>query len=149
MVTAVWSQMARIQADANVPGPEPLSDSAARERELHVEVRGERQFRLVWREGSTVVNTVDVERKPISIGQEGDYRFPALAERIAAEWISYGTHRAATDPKLDRAVLHSDNTIPFAELVAVMDAVHSAKRTFTHAAKSESVAAFSLSFAVN
>ena len=149
LVTAVWSQMARIEADANVPGSEPQSDSLARERELHVEVRGERQFRLVWREGSTVINAIDVERKPVGIGDQGDYRFPGLAERIAAEWISNGTHRAPTDPKLDRAVLHSDNTIPFAELVAVMDAVHSAKRTFTHASRTESASAFSLSFAFN
>lgn len=91
----------------------------------------------------------DVERKPVSIGGQSDYRFPALAERIAAEWISNGAQRAPTDPKLDRAVLHLDKTIPFAELVAVMDAVHSAKRTFTHASRTQSISAFSQSSAVN
>ena len=47
LVTAVWSQMARVSADARVPGPpsNPSIDSQP-ERELHVEMRGERTFQL-------------------------------------------------------------------------------------------------------
>lgn len=150
LVTAVWSQMARIHADARVPstndGPAP---SMATEKELHVEMRGDRRFQLVWKEGSTVINTIDVERKPVTIGSDGDYQYPALAERIAAEWKSNGTHRAPTDGNLDRAVLHTDNTTPFSDLVAVIDAIHEAKRVFQIGPKVESIAAFNLTFAVN
>jgi biopolymer transport protein ExbD len=150
LVTAVWSQMARINVDAKVPGirDEP-SSAATPEKELHVEMRGERKFQLVWKEGSTVINTIDVERKPVNIGSEGDYRYPALAERIAAEWKSNGVHRAPVDAKLDRAVLHTDNTTPFSDLVAVIDAVHEAKRAFQVGPKTETIAAFNLTFAVN
>jgi biopolymer transport protein ExbD len=65
LVTAVWSQMARINADARVPGPprdEP-PEKTEKPKSLHVEMRGERKFQLVWKEGSTVINTIDVERK--------------------------------------------------------------------------------------
>lgn len=151
LVTAVWSQMARIQADAKVPNSDaPVEPTTLTpERELHIEVRDQRRFQLVWREGSTVINTVDVERTPVSLGTDGDYGFPALGQRVMTEWLSAGSHRAPTDPKLDRAVLHADNTVPFADLAAVMDAVHSAKRSYTSGAKTEIVPAFNLSFAVN
>jgi biopolymer transport protein ExbD len=150
LVTAVWSQMARINADARVPSPnEGEPPIVGPEKELHVEMRGDRKFQLVWKEGSTVINTIDVERKPVPIGSEGDSQYPALAERIAAEWKSNGTHRAPTDSKLDRAVLHTDNATPFSELVAVIDAVHGAKRVFQVGPKSESISAFNLTFAVN
>ncbi len=150
LVTAVWSQMARINADARVPSPnDGPPPSLAPEKELHVEMRADRKFQLVWKEGSTVINTIDVERKPVNIGSEGDYQYPALAERIAAEWKSNGTHRAPTDSKLDRAVLHTDNATPFSDLVAVIDAVHEAKRVFQFGPKAESIAAFNLTFAVN
>lgn len=151
LVTAVWSQMARINADARVPSPNDSVEptNTAPERELHVEMRGDRKFQLVWKEGSTVINTIDVERKSVAIGNEGDYRYPALAERIATEWRASGTHRAATDPKRDRAVLHTDNATPFSDLVAVIDAVHEAKRDLQIGPKSESIPAFNLTFAVN
>src|SRR6185503_6901909 len=72
LVTAVWSQMARINADARVPGPpkpEDEPEKQQKEKQLHVEMRGERKFQLVWKEGSTVVNTIDVERKPEKVGE--------------------------------------------------------------------------------
>jgi hypothetical protein len=72
-----------------------------------------------------------------------------LAERVVAEWNSNGAHRAPTDSKRDRAVLHTDNATPFSDLVAVIDAVHAAKRVFQIGPKAESIPAFSLMFAVN
>lgn len=151
LVTAVWSQMARINADARVPNAHDSGEppSTTPERELHVEMRGDRKFQLIWREGATVINTIDVERKAVAMGSEGDFRYPALAERIAAEWKSGGTHRAPTDNRRDRAVLHTDNTAPFSELVAVIDAVHEAKRDLQIGTKSELIPAFNLAFAVN
>jgi biopolymer transport protein ExbD len=151
LVTAVWSQMARIDADAKVPGPprpdEP--DEVKPEKELHVEMRGDRKFQLVWKEGATVVNTIDVERKQVNVGTEGDFRYPALAEKIAGEWKSQGSHRAANDKKRDRAVLHTDNSTPFSDVIAVIDAVYEPQRDFQIGAKIEKVPAFNLTFSVN
>ena len=78
LVTAVWSQMARINADARVPGPpkdEP-PEEVKKEKQLHVEMKGETKFQLIWKEGNTVVNTIDVDRKAVPVGNDGDIRFP-------------------------------------------------------------------------
>src|SRR3954463_7341353 len=74
LVTAVWSQMARINADARVPGP-PQPDEhkdPPTEKQLHVEMKGETKFQLVWKEANTVVNTIDLDRKAVPVGNQGD-----------------------------------------------------------------------------
>lgn len=149
LVTAVWSQMARIEADANVPGP-PREDEQVdppKEKELHVEMRGDRKFQIVWKEGSTVVNTIDVERKPVDVS--GVTTYPDLAKKIDSEWKSNGAHRAATDKKFDRAILHSDNSTPFSDVVAVLDAIYAPQREFSVGGATEQVPAFHVTFAVN
>jgi biopolymer transport protein ExbD len=152
LVTAVWSQMARINADARVPGPprpEEEIDKREKEKQLHVEMRGERKFQLVWKEGSTVVNTIDVERKQVPVGDQGDFKFPELAKKIADEWRQNGAHRAATDKKFDQAVLHTDNSTPFADVIAVIDAIYFPQRDYAFAGKNEKIPAFNVTFAVN
>lgn len=151
LVTAVWSQMARINADARVPGPpkpEEEIEKQQKEKQLHVEMRGERKFQLVWKEGSTVVNTIDVERKAVKAGEET--RYPDLATKIAEEWKTNGSHRAATDKKFDQAVLHTDNSTQFQDVIAVIDAIYTPTREFQiGGAKPELVPAFNVTFAVN
>jgi biopolymer transport protein ExbD len=150
LVTAVWTQMARINADAKVPGRnDDTTIAVSPEKELHVETRGEHKFQLIWKEGATVINTIEVERQPIKVGDSGDYRYPALAERIAREWSTGGSHRAAADRKFDRAVLHTDNTTPFSDIVAIIDAVYAPQRDFALGTKVEKIPAFNLTFAVN
>ncbi len=151
LITAVWTQMARINADANVPGP-PKPDEPVEikpEKELHVEMRGERKFQIIWKEGPTVVNTIDVERKQVKIGEGDDFTYPLLAEKITAEWKTTGSHRNAADKKFDRAVLHTDNTTQFAEVIAVIDAIYTPSRDFSIAGKTEKVPSFNVTFAVN
>lgn len=151
LVTAVWSQMARINADANVPGrrsDEPPPGFKP-EKQLHVEMRGERKFQLVWKEGSTVINTIDVERKAIPIGDGGDFAFPLLEAQVEAEWTQHGSHRAPADIKFDRAVLHSDNSTEFAELVAVLDALNSPTREIVVAGAKDVRPVFDVTFAIN
>jgi len=151
LVTAVWSQMARINADARVPGPpssEPPTEEK-KEKHLHVEMRGERKFQLVWKEGSTVVNTIDVVRKQVNAGAEGEYRYPDLADKIKEEWTKNGTHRAASDKKLDQAVLHTDNSTPFSDVIAVIDAIYTPQRDFDIGGKTTKVASFNVTFAMN
>ncbi len=150
LVTAVWSQMARLNADARVPGPpkdEPPEEQK-KEKQLHVEMRGDQKFQLIWKEGNTVVNTIDVEKKQVPMGDKGDYRYPELAKKISDEWNANGTHRAASDTKLDQAVIHTDNSTPFSDIVAVIDAIYTPKRDFT-GKKTEKIPAFNVTFAVN
>ncbi len=151
LVTAVWSQMARINADARVPGPpkdEPPEEQK-KEKQLHVEMRGDKKFQLIWKEGNTVVNTIDVDKKQVPLGGKGDYGYPDLAKKITEEWNSNGTHRAGTDTKLDQAVLHTDNSTPFSDVVAVIDAINAPKRDFNGAGKTNKIPAFNVTFAVN
>lgn len=151
LVTAVWSQMARINADARVPGPprdEPIVEQQ-KEKQLHVEMRGERKFQLVWKEGNTVVNTIDVDRKAVPKGTAGDFTYPDLAKKIGEEWKQNGSHRAASDRKFDQAVLHTDNSTPFAHVIAVIDAIYTPQRDFSFAGKTEKVPSFNVTFAVD
>jgi biopolymer transport protein ExbD len=151
LVTAVWSQMARINADARVPGPpkdEPPEEQK-KEKQLHVEMRGDKKFQLVWKEGNTVVNTIDIDKKQVPLGGKGDYAYPDLAKKISEEWNTNGSHRAGTDNKLDQAVLHSDNSTPFSDVVAVIDAIYTPKRDWNGGGKTLKIPSFNVTFAVN
>jgi hypothetical protein len=57
-----------------------------------------------------------------------DIRFQGLSEAITRQWQAQGQHLAAADPSLDRAVLHVRNDVPFAEIVALLDALHAPRR---------------------
>jgi biopolymer transport protein ExbD len=150
LVTAVWSQMARLNADAQVPGPpnETPPEEQKKDKTLHVEMKGDRKFDLVWKEGTTVVNTIEVPKKQVPFG-EGEYTYPDLAKKVEDEWKQNGSHRAATDTKFDQAVLHTDNTTPFADIIAVIDAVYSPKRDFKAGISQEPVPAFNVTFSSN
>jgi len=153
LITAVWTQMARINADARVPGPpnpDKELEEKVKEKQLHVEMRGEKKFQLIWKEGSTVVNTIDVDRKPEKVGDE-EVSFPDLAKKIESEWnANEGRHFNATDEKIDQAVLHTDNSTEFREVVAVIDAIYSTKRELKNAAgEIKKVPALNVTFSVN
>lgn len=144
LVTAVWSRMARLEADARTGGGgEPTPSSRA----LHVEVRGDEKFRLTWKDGATVVSMTEVPRAAVRNGAEP--RYPELARSISEEWSKHGSHRAKGDASLDRAVLHTDNGTPFAEVAAVLDALHEPRREIARGDGSEKVSAFNVTFAAN
>jgi hypothetical protein len=93
-------------------------------------MRGDRDFRLSWKNGPTTVSTDAVLRQAVMVG-EGETRalsFPGLADKLAREWQSHGTHVNPGDLQLDRAVLHTDANTPFEQVIAVIDAVHRPKR---------------------
>ena len=149
LVTAVWSQMARINVDARVPGPNGTPVQVDKEKQLHVEMRDKRRFQLVWKEGTTVVNTIDVPRIRIRRGESGDFEYPELADKVTAEWKANGSHRAGSDQRFDQAVLHTDNSTPFQEVIAVIDAIHTPEREFAYGGRVQKLPAFNLTFAVN
>lgn len=148
LVTAVWSQMARLKADAQVPG-KPSDDPAENVRELHVDALNANRFKLSWKENGTIINTVDVEKKPVALGDSGDFSYPELAAKVASEWNTNGLHRAPSDPKIDRAVLHIDNMAAFADIAAIMDALHATKRQLGVGGVNSSIPAFNVALAVN
>jgi biopolymer transport protein ExbD len=156
LITAVWSHMARVNADAQVPGP-PRPDTEQEKKEpekiLHVEMRQPDKFVLVWKQGATVVNSIDVPRKDDMKEDPGthakDIRYPDLAKKIAEEWGTNGSHRDQGDPKLDQCVLHTDNETQYVYLIGVIDAIYQKHRPMLVRGKPEEVPAFNVTFAVN
>jgi biopolymer transport protein ExbD len=117
LVTAVWSQLGRLQGSAQVPGivddPTPQQPASR----LHVDMRSPDHFGLSWRQGATVLRSVDVA-----------HEMPALRVAITKEWHSSGVHTSPGDAARDEAVLHVADGTSYAEMVAVMDAVEATKR---------------------
>src|SRR5580658_9928548 len=106
LITAVWTSMARINADAQVPGP-PRPDQEVEkqepEKQLHIEMRGTDKFVLIWKQAGTVISTIDVPRKDdvITQGSAKLVRYPDLAAKIESEWKTVGSHRDPSDRKFD------------------------------------------------
>jgi biopolymer transport protein ExbD len=147
LITAVWVHSQRLEANAQVPGTatEPPCTNCQEELRLHVEARDPSKFVLAWRQGATVVRTVDVPRDARPQG----VALRALASQVTDEWSSLGKHREATDRQFDRAVVHAANDMRYAELIAVMDAVAQPKRRFTTNGKAYELSAFDVSFATD
>jgi biopolymer transport protein ExbD len=151
LITAVWTQMSRINADARVPGP-PNPDQELEEpkkdKTLHVEMRGDTEFQLVWKEGNTVLETIPVPRKQVTLGTD-DFSYPDLSTKITEQWTAQGSHRDASDLKRDQAVLHTDNTTKFEDIIAVIDAIYAPQRALRVGAAEEQIPAFNVTFSVN
>jgi biopolymer transport protein ExbD len=154
LITAVWTHMARINADAQVPGPprpDVEQEKIEPEKQLHVMMQGEDKFVLVWKQGSTTVDSIDVPRKDV-VTQQGPVevvRFPDLAAKVESEWKAKGQHSNPTDRKLDQAILHTDNKTEFKYIIGVIDAVYQVHRDLQLGGKTEKLPAFNITFAVN
>ena len=150
LITAVWTHMSRLNANAMVPGdPSRVIDPPrAPEKQLHVMMRSDDKFVLVWKEGAVVVDSIEVPRTPVvtHAGSTDVVRYDELAAKIASEWRAKGQHTSETDTAFDQAVLHTDNATEFKYLVGVMDAVYATRRTVTVGAKRQSVPAFNVTF---
>ena len=154
LITAVWTTMARINADAQVPGP-PRPDIEVTkeepEKQLHVEMRDPDKFELIWKQGANVVGTRPVPRKDV-VNTHNDSKllsFPELAREIEADWKVNGSHRDPSDKKFDTCILHTDNETPYYQVIAVIDAIYGTQRPFAMGAKTEQVPAFNVTFSVN
>jgi biopolymer transport protein ExbD len=154
LITAVWTHMARINADAQVPGPprpDVEQEKVEPEKQLHVMMQGEDKFVLVWKQGSTTVDSIDVPRKDV-VTQQGPVevvRFPDLAAKVESEWRAKGQHSNPTDKKLDQAILHTDNKTEFKYIIGVIDAIYQVHRDLQLGGKTEKLPAFNITFAVN
>ena len=149
LITAVWVTFSRMNANAQIPGPpnpEKQVEPQTPEKVLHLHVK-ESEFTLVWKQGATVVAESSVA-KP---AQTGDFiKYPDLAEKLATDWKVHGGHQDKSDKKLDQAVVHTDNRLPFREIIAVLDAIYDTKREFAiGAGEVKNVPVFNMSFSVN
>jgi biopolymer transport protein ExbD len=152
LITAVWVHMSRLDANANVPGssttPPCEGAECPKDAKLHVDAKDPTKFTLTWKEGSTVIRTVDVPRDA-SGRARGAVAFPGLAAKVSEEWRSTGIHKDASDRKFDQAVVHTGNETKYAEIVAVMDAVAKAKRPYAANGKTTQASAFEITFATD
>lgn len=152
LITAVWTQMGRVEARADVPGgtQECPSGVCPPTRELHLEMRDAEKFVLTWKEAgkdvrpsSTLARVDRVEH----VGAVKVMHFPGLSEKIRAEWTEMGMHTKPGDRDLDRVVLHTDDASPYSAIVGAMDAVHGVTRPMQVGAKTSSASAFHVTFA--
>jgi biopolymer transport protein ExbD len=150
LITAVWTQMSRINADARVPGPpdpDKELEEPKKDKTLHIEMRGDSEFELVWKEGNTVIDSSNVPRKQVPLGTD-DFNYPDLAAKIV-EQAANGSHRDPSDLKRDQAVLHTDNTTKFEDIIAVIDAIYTPQRTLRVGGAEQQIPAFNVTFSVN
>jgi biopolymer transport protein ExbD len=152
LITAVWTRMSRVNADAAVPGPREATSEPppGPETQLHVMMQSQDRFLLAWRQGNATVDSFELPREQAAAEAERPgLRFPELAARIAREWRSRGQHTNPADSAFDRAVLHTDNTTAFRDIVAVIDAISATPRDVVTGGKPARVPAFHVVFAVN
>jgi biopolymer transport protein ExbD len=150
LITAVWSHMARLNADAQVPGKfDETGPTIPAEKQLHVDMRPSDKFVLTWRQGSTNLESIDVPRHDAVAGDREVVRFPELAARVADEWRAKGQHANPFDPRVDQAVLHTDNASEFKLVVGAIDAIYAARREMRIGQKTMKVPAFNVTFAVD
>lgn len=146
LITAVWVNYSRINANAQYPGANHGGDTPTPTKDLHLHAEPD-TFVLTWKQGSTVISERRVPRHAVGADPP---RYPDLADAITHEWQTHGEHRDASDRVADRCVLHSDNQEAFREVVAMMDAIYMAKRDMVLAdGKRRQVSAFNLAFAAN
>ncbi len=141
LITAVWVTHSRIETNAQVPGPPGEGPITPPEvpKDLHVFV-SESEFLLTWKQAATVVSETRVPR-------DGQTAYDDLGDTIVKEWALHGSHQNPSDRKRDRCVIHTDNQLPFKEMVAVMDAVQTAKRELNVKGTNQRVAAFATALA--
>jgi biopolymer transport protein ExbD len=152
LLTAVWSHMARLDANAKVPSeapPPPCASDCGPEKELHVDMRFADKFVLSWRQGGVVLSSLEVERKP-TVRQAGAGKtameFGDLEATLEREWQRSGEHRVGNGR--DRAVLHTANGTRYEEMIAVMDAIHGVSRPLDPG-RAPTVTAYSVVLATN
>ena len=148
LITAVWVTFSRMNANAQIPGPpDPEKEVTPQtpEKILHLHVR-DTEFSLVWKQGATVVSETTVAR-PATEGD--DINYEDLTKKLGEEWKTHGGHQDSSDKKLDQAVMHTENRLPFKVIIAVLDSLYATKREVAFAdGDVKKLPVFNMSFSV-
>ncbi len=148
LITAVWVTYSRMNANAQIPGPpdpEKEVTPPTPEKVLHLHVR-DSEFALIWKQGATVVSETTVPR-PSTEGDELNYE--DLAKKLGEEWKTHGGHQDGSDKKLDQAVIHTENRLPFKVVIAVLDSLYATKREISFSGgETKKLPVFNMSFSV-
>lgn len=136
LITAVWSNMSRIEASTNAPANVNAPPPAANTPTLHILAADPARFTLEWRDGANIVRATQVPRSSATSG------YTELAKAIGDEWRGHGIHRAVTDLQADRAVIHTPNDAPYREFIAILDAVSQEQRDVVALGKSRKIQVF-------
>jgi biopolymer transport protein ExbD len=149
LITAVWVNYERMNANAQIPGQQsdlPVDPDRV-EKRLHLHIE-ETEFVLTWKQAATVVSETRMARTRTPDGKSP--RYDDLAKKIQEQWKLHGGHMQAADRMQDRAIFHSGDSVPFKEIIAVMDALYSAKREMVlENGQRKSMPVFNMAFAVN
>lgn len=89
---------------------------------LHVHV-SDTQVKLVWKQGETVI-----AERAVAF-QEGEARGRSLVKPFEKDWHEWGSHHFAADEGSDQAIVHADNRLPLKDLLVVIEALLTPKRT--------------------
>jgi len=138
-----FANFARLQSSALVPG-KAGDVSAVEPKRLHVELKDDR-FHVTWRTGATVVASDDVT-SPVVIEGRGDRHYPELARFLDRSFRANGMHQEPSDPVLDEAVLHVQNSAAYEDVIAVLDALRAPQRAVPW---SKQASVFAVSFAAD
>ena len=154
LITAVWTHMSRINADAQVPGPprpDVEQEKVEPEKQLHVMMQSEDKFVLVWKQGSTTVDSIDVPRKDVidPSGQHGRRALPGPGDQDRERVEGQGPALEPDGPEArsgDPAHRQQDR-VQF--IIGVIDAIYQTHRDINLGPKTEKMPAFNITFAVN
>ncbi len=115
LITAVWTHMSRLDGTTRAPGPpDPVNKPVEPVARMHVEVpTGENPFVLTVRRGPAIVDTLRVDRTA-NLGA----KLEELRKAHAGDLEGDESHVV---------VLHTDDALRYADMVAVMDAISSIK----------------------
>lgn len=156
LVTAVWSHMARLEADAKVPSPSKQMEEEPPkpQKKMTVEIKQD-SFSVAWLLGgsSQPITSFTVARndEAAKVDKNGNMLFKELAQKIAESYKDQGQHKDKSDKKFDQAIINAGNDTEFAVITAVIDAINAAKRDNPAAKgggdpKDAKIPAFSISF---
>jgi len=150
LITAVWTTNSRLTANAQVPGEAGCGENCPPQgKTMHVHV-SDSDFTVVWKSGNTTITEQRIPRKSVDaqIGNASYVRYPELAKLVEEEWKRNGDHKNTADREVDRAVLHTADSLPFKEIAAVLDAINEPKRDVSLNGTVSKIPAFATTFAV-
>jgi biopolymer transport protein ExbD len=129
LLTAAWSLMHRLPADAPLGNRDNPCDCDAPPQRLTVEMQEDGPFRLIWKQGNAVLSTTEVPRVPVVVERHGQQvtTYPGLRDAVEKDWRAKGRYGEA-DAHRDVAILKTPDRTSFGEMTAVMDAVYGVSR---------------------